>query len=223
MSVKLLDDEDFSPLRDEFRTKSPQNPALRLLKDDLNSYVGYSKRSGLLSVVRKEISWGSENWTAELHVFDARTQKRISEHTLIRWQDTDPDGRVRPELKKEVEERLARINEALAALAFETLPESMRGEFNQLGSPADQVAAPLSGLGKSIVAARDVLELRSGEKVLETFHSNLHDARPNQVYAVPELNALVYFGAYEVAEGCDSGPDTLLEVFRATELRAAPK
>jgi tetratricopeptide (TPR) repeat protein len=221
--MKLLEDEDFSPLRGEFRAKGNGSPALQLIGDDLNNYASYSKRSGLLSVLRKEVSWGAENWTAELHVFDARTEQRVSEHTLVRWHDTDEEGHVRPALKKEVEARLLRMNEAMRALEFVSLPESRRGQFHQPGTPADRVEAPLSSLGKNVVVAGDILELREGEKVLETFHSTLHGARPSQIYAVPELNALVYFGAYEVAEGCDSGPETRLEVFKTTQLNGAPK
>lgn len=220
---KLLADEDFSPLRAEFRTKVNVEPVLHLVDKDLKSYAGYSKRSNLLSVVRKEASWGSESWTAELHVFDARTQKRVSQHTLLRWQDTNEEGHIRQELKSDVEARLRRLSEALTALEFVALPETFRGEFNQLAPATGKVEAPLPGLGKSIVADSDVLELRSGDRILETFHSKLRDARPSQIYAVPALNSLIYFGAYEVAEGCDSGPETQLEVFATTHLGSAER
>lgn len=213
---KLLSDDDFTPLRPSFRTKNKVVPVLRLVDGDLNDFAGYSKSAGLLAVARKEVSWGAENWTAELHVFDARTRKLVSQHTLVRWHDTTEDGQIKPEKHKELEVRLAHLNEALAASSFRTLPGGMRAEFNQLAPAKGAVEARIEGLGQTIVAENDVLRLMDEGQVLDTFTSTLKGARPDSVYAVPEMSALIYSGAFEVAEGCDSGPETLLEVF-ATE------
>lgn len=220
---KLLGDSDFEPLRAELRTKSKVQPVLSLVHDELPPYAGYSKERGLLSVVRKQVSWGAENWTAELHIFDAQTRKLVSKHTLVRWHDVNEDGSVKPALKKEVSSRLERFNEALTALQFRPLPPGMRAEFNRLASGRGRVEAPLASLGQSIVAENNMLRLVRGSQVLDTFQSNLKGARPSVVYAVPEMNALIYFGAYEVAEGCDSGPDTLLEVFTTDHLAQTPR
>lgn len=221
--VKLLEDDDFKPLRSELRTSNTVQPALRLVHDDLLDYAGFSKERGLLAVVRKEISWGAQNWTAELHVLDVRSRQLVSKHTLVRWHDITEDGRVKAAVKKELSSRLERFNEALTALQFRAAPAGTRGEFRQPAPVGGAVKAPLSGLGLSVVAQTETLRLMRGKQVLDTFHSTLKGSRPSVVYGVPEMNSLIYFGAYEVAEGCDSGPGTLLEVFPTDQLAPAQK
>ena len=215
---KLLSDDDFTPLRPSLRTKNRSAPVLRLLNGDLEDYAGYSTSAGLLSVVRKEVSWGAENWTAELHVFHARTRALVSQHTLVRWDDTTEEGQIRPERQKELAVRLAHLNEALAALEFRTLPAGVHAKFNQLAPAKGAVSARLEGLNQTIVAEDGVLRLIDEGEVLGTFTSSLKGARPDAVYGVPEMNSLIYSGAFEVAEGCDSGPETLLEVFTTEHL-----
>jgi tetratricopeptide (TPR) repeat protein len=215
---KLLTDDDFGKLRADLRTKSRVEPVLRLIDEQLGSYAGYSKEHGLLCAVRIEHSWGAENWTAELHLFDARTRALQSQHTLVRWHDITPEGKVKTSQRKELEARLSHFNEALSALGFRALSEGMHGNFNQLAPAAGAVQVELPALGRKIVAENDVLSILRENQVLATFRSSLKDARPSQVYGVPEMNSLIYFGAYEVAEGCDSGPETRLEVFTTDQL-----
>ena len=219
---KLLADDDWAALRKTVRRPyETKTPLLRLQKQKLVGFgVAYSADQNAIAVIREETSWGSMNWMAELHVFDADTNKRLSLHPVVNWRDTEEDGGIRPMRRKQVEAHLERLSEVLTVLGFVPAPASRDAAFDRLpGRSAHE--AKLKDFSYSIVADNDQLRVVQGNKVAATFTSKLKRATPSLVYALPEAKKLVYLGYYEVSEGCDSGPETRIELID-TDVLAVP-
>ena len=216
---RLLADEDLAPLRREFRTKRPVQPVLVLEAGrQVRPYAGFSQQHGLLAALRHEDSWGAENWMTELQVFDLRSGELVKVHPLVNWEDTGEAGGIVPGRHAAVEQRRARLNEALTALQFEKLDDEYLVEFEPVAPDRPTLEAKLRSLRMSLVAENDTIRLVRQNDVRGTFHSKLEGSRPTRVYVFPQAQAFIYFGAYEVSEGCDSGPETHLELFHAPGL-----
>lgn len=216
---KLLSDEDFTPLHTEFRqAKNGKLAELFTLKErGLDSFLAaYSQARKQVAVVRHEASWGSENWKAELHVFDAVSGKSVSVHALVDWQDTLEQGGLSPARRKQSEARIAAMNETLLALQFEAVPNKEQAEFKPIDPERSVSEARLPAQNASLVADKDILRLVRGDGVLATFSSTLPGADPKKAIALPAAHAIVYFGHYMVAEGCDSGPESRIELLRSS-------
>jgi hypothetical protein len=211
---KLLSDEDFAPLRPEFRKHSNAKPLLYLSGKKLKAFdVAHAPSIQQIAVVRQESSWGSENWMAELHIFDGRSGKLVSLHPIVQWGDTQEDGRLAPGSRGILESRLERLSEALSAFGFRSDPGSHKAEFEQLSPERSARKATIKQWNVSLVADRDVIRMVRGDAVLATFPSSLKGAEPLFAFPLPEAQRIVYFGRYMVAEGCDSGPGTRIEAF----------
>ena len=136
---KLLVDDGWTTLRKVVQRPyssgkaSSKQPIFRLQKKQLVGFgVAYSAGLNSVAVVREETSWGSSNWIAELHLFDAATNKLLSLHPVVKWRDTQEAGGIRPTRRPQAEANLSRLSEALTVLGFVPAPASRLTDFDQV-------------------------------------------------------------------------------------------
>ncbi len=147
-----------------------------------------------------------------------RRPKWLPVYPIVTFLDVHEAGTILPEREQEIEERLARFNETLTAFEFERSPVDHRADFEAFACEPAVEGAELPRLGVTFVIEEGRIRLVRGERTVDNFTSTLRGARPHSVHAFPEVRSVVYQGMYEVAEGCDSGPETRLEVFATQHL-----
>lgn len=215
---KLLSDADFVPLQQKWRRAIPKMLLLSLQGNQLlGPELAHAKSLNLIAALRHEDSWGASNFVDELQVFDARTGKRVEMARLIDWRDGNEDGVLRAERRGAVQARIAQYNETLLALGF-TAVNNRCADFAKARPTSSAPEAALPGLQQSLVAGENVLRLVRGNDVVASF-TPMEMGVPKRACALPEAGALLYIGHFEVSEGCDSGPESRLQLLPTAALQ----
>lgn len=201
--VQVTSDPDLVPLLDSaelvaIRSKQAGNAKVT----DAGFEPLYAKDRNLIAFAREEKSWGSDAYTIDLQIYDAKSGALVATTPLVNWDDTRNDARgLTTAGKKAVAERAARFQTMLRQLGFSS-PELEKTKVTDDGSTKMKAVFPKAKLG--VVATPDVANALRGNTQVGTAKSA---GKMLSAVFVEDASAVVITTHLHSAEGCDGGPE----------------